>query len=558
MVALLASPQLVAQIVGGDFEEIRRWPGPHKDAGFGGSVADAGDIDGDGYSDIIVGKSDHKIGGLKVGTAAVISGATNRVIRRWYGTIDGARFGGGVHGIGDINADGYPDVLITATFQASGGMTRNGSVYLYSGFDGSLLLNLHGPNSYGDFGSTVAAVGDIDGDGHDDFMVGARYAGTGSMWRNGRAFLYSGQNGQLIHEWSGESDSDIFGSALACAGDINQDGVPDLIIGGPRANASAFWAGSAYVFSGVDGSLLLRIDGEYQGDQFGSGVAGLGDINADGIPDFAIGASWGDPLGRRDAGRIYAVSGADGSLIYRLLGEASGDEFGSRMKAAADFDGDGISDLLVGIYLADPDGIRAAGSAYLYSGAGGGLILKWNGQKEYDYLGIGMVGTSDLNGDGSPEFIVGAPGVDLPGMDDAGEIVVYQFNPFLTSSHETISAAAGGVLDFELDFPADAAAMEYKVLLSASGTGPTQYGVLIPLTLDSFVTDSFVGNYPVSQHSGMHGHLNADGIGSAQFILPAGHASSLIGSTFHFAAISNPTGLEPHWSSAAVAITIEP
>ena len=196
---------------------------------------------------------------------------------------------------------------------------------------------------------------------------------------------------------------------VVVAGDVNVDGRADFIVGawqaapGGRADA-----GSAYVYSGADGSLLYQKDGGATGDTFGWSVSAAGDVNWDGMADFIVGATRADPGGRADAGSVYVYSGADGSLLYQRDGGAEYNNFGHSVSAAGDVNGDGKADFIVGERLADPGGRLGAGSAYVYSGADGSILYQKDGVAANDRLGVSVSTAGDVNGDGKADFIVGA------------------------------------------------------------------------------------------------------------------------------------------------------
>ena len=174
--------------------------------------------------------------------------------------------------------------------------------------------------------------GDVNGDGKADFIVGARLddpAGGGT--RAGSAYVFSGADGSLLYQVSGDTANDAFGHSVSMAGDVNGDGRADFIVGAPFDDPAGGGtdAGSAYVFSGADGSLLYQVTGDSTGDQFGWSVSGAGDVNGDGKADFIVGAYKDAPAGGgTEAGSAYVFSGADGSLLYQRTGDTAGDLFG--------------------------------------------------------------------------------------------------------------------------------------------------------------------------------------------------------------------------------------
>jgi len=252
----------------------------------------------------------------------------------------------------------------------------------------------------------------------------------------------------------GIDTADYSGRSVSGAGDVNGDGLADLIVGAFRAEGDSNWyAGESYVVFGkvsagsVDlanlGSGGFRIDGFDAGDRSGFSVSGAGDVNGDGLADLIVGALGGDPNGDYDAGESYVVFGktsadtvdlgALGSGGFRIDGFDAGDRSGFSVSGAGDVNGDGLADLIVGAIGAAPNGDRYAGESYLVFGTasstpidlatlGGGFRI--DGIDAYDRAGISVSGAGDVNGDGLADLIVGASGANPNGIDDAGESYV--------------------------------------------------------------------------------------------------------------------------------------
>ncbi|MCH7879867.1 MAG: FG-GAP repeat protein, partial [candidate division Zixibacteria bacterium] len=168
------------------------------------------------------------------------------------------------------------------------------------------------------FGISVSGAGDVNNDGFADLIVGALPNDAGGS-NAGRAYVYSGQTGALLHTFTGEAAGDWFGHSVSGAGDVNNDGFADLIVGGPGNNAGGGNAGRAYVYSGQTGALLHTFTGEAAVDFFGFSVSGAGDVNNDGFADLIVGAYRND-AGGSDAGRAYVYSGQTGALLHTFTG----------------------------------------------------------------------------------------------------------------------------------------------------------------------------------------------------------------------------------------------
>ena len=247
----------------------------------------------------------------------------------------GATVGYRVAAIGDVDGDAVPDILTS-----DGSM--DGYVSVYSGATGSLIRS-HIGESGSWFGESLSGVGDVNSDGVPDYVVGAY--GFPDLRYFGAAGVYSGKDGSLLHAFTGDSDEDNFGWSLSAAGDVDLDGVPDIIVGAPVENHVWHRTKPAYVrvFSGRTGSKLLEVQGAQSNhrypetsDGLGVAVAGMGDLDGDGHPDF-VAAGW--------AGGVHAYSGKDDRLMFSLLEMARWIQLGP----SADIDGDGTNDIIASL-----------------------------------------------------------------------------------------------------------------------------------------------------------------------------------------------------------------
>jgi hypothetical protein len=257
-------------------------------------------------------------------------------------------------------------------------------------------------------------------------MVGAPGNDPNGDTDTGSAYVYSGKDGSLLYEFSGDSEGDNFGRSVSGAGDVNRDGYADVIVG-------AVWndpdnkgnAGSAYVYSGKDGSVLYTFHGDSEIDLFGHSVSGAGDVNGDGYADIIVGAPWNDPDSKENAGSAYVYSVKDGSVLRTFHGDSEGDWFGHSVSGAGDVNGDGYADVIVGAWRDDPDNRGNAGSTYVYSGKDGSVLYTFHGDSEIDLFGYSVSGAGDINGDGYADVIVGAHWNDPDNKEYAGSAYVF-------------------------------------------------------------------------------------------------------------------------------------
>ena len=303
---------------------------------FGESVSGAGDVNNDGFADLIVGAQLDDNNGSTSGSARVFSGFDGSVLYNLDGDSAGDQFGTSVSGAGDVNNDGFADLIVGAPFNGTG------YVQVFSGFDGSLLYNFDGDSFTDRFGDSVSCAGDVNGDGFDDLIVGADNDDNNGF-NSGSARVFSGVDGSVLYNFDGDSAGDSFGSSVSGAGDVNGDGFDDLIVGARQDDNNGSTSGSARVFSGVDGSVLYNFDGDSAGDSFGSSVSGAGDVNNDGFADLIVGAV---NFGPANSGSARVFSGADGSVLYDFDSFNGG--VGISVSGASDVNGDGVADVIVG------------------------------------------------------------------------------------------------------------------------------------------------------------------------------------------------------------------
>ena len=329
---------------------------------FGNSVSGAGDVDGDGFADLIVGARGDDNNGLSSGSARVFSGIDGSTLYTFNGDFTGYDFGNSVSGAGDVDGDGFADLIVGAPRDNNGSYL--GSARVFSGIDGSILYTFNA-DVYS-FGGSVSGAGDVNGDGFADLIVGATNVNQVGVADVGFARVFSGIDGSILYTFNGDSAGDFFGGSVSGAGDVDGDGFADLIVGASFAlDNDGFATGSARVFSGIDGSILYTFNGDFY--RFGGSVSGAGDVDGDGFADLIVGAINVIQAGVSFAGSARVFSGIDGSPLYTFNGDSAGDYFGNSVSGAGDVDGDGIADLIVGApWALDNDGF-ASGSAQVFS-----------------------------------------------------------------------------------------------------------------------------------------------------------------------------------------------
>jgi hypothetical protein len=437
--------------------------GNQANAHYGYSVSTAGDVNGDGYSDILVGARDYDAGQSNEGRALVYHGgpAGPSAAADWTAEPDVALafFGQIAAPAGDVNGDGYGDVVVGAP-NFPGTLTGEGRAFVYLGSAAGLAVSAAWTKDGGaqgaTFGSGVATAGDVNGDGYDDLIVGAR-GWTGSFASEGRASVYLGGPGgpAATPVWTvtGGQDNAALGWSVGTAGDVNADGYADVIVGAFFWDGGLTDEGQARVYLGGPGGPALTpawtAEGDNAGASFGWSVGTAGDVNGDGYADVIVGARFHTTT-LLEEGRASVFLGSESGLsaapAWLVEGGETKANLGWSVGTAGDVNGDGYADVIVGAYRAD-DVWMDAGRARIYAGSAAGLSLAplWSagGGQQGAQLGWSAGGAGDVDGDGFSDVIVGANFWD-GGQSNEGAAFVYRGGGALPDTVPAWRGTAGG------------------------------------------------------------------------------------------------------------------
>jgi len=487
-----------------------------------GYKVSGGDINGDGFDDLIIGarfadpngKYDagktYVLFGSNAGFSASIelsslNGSNGFVLN---GVDADDHSSSSLSNVGDFNEDGVDDLVIGAGRADPNGKSYAGEGYVVFGSDAEFPANfelsslngnngfvINGIDAFDILGGSASNAGEINGDGFDDLLIGARYADPNGKSSAGESYIVFGSDtefpaalelsdldGDKGFVINGVDGDDWSGISVSSAGDINGDNLDDLLIGAWKADPNGkSEAGESYVVFGSDGNFPASIElsslngsngfvlkGADAFDQSSVSLNSAGDINGDNLDDLIIGAWKADPNGKSEAGESYVIFGKksafpaalelsslNGANGFVVNGVDAGENLGISVNSA-DINGDGFDDLIIGAFGADPNGKSAAGKSYVVfgnseafpavlelsslNGANGFVV---NGVDGDDNSGI-SVNSADINGDGFDDLIIGASYADPNGKADAGEsYIVFGFaNKTGTPANDTLTGGA--------------------------------------------------------------------------------------------------------------------
>lgn len=415
---------------------------------FGQSVGFAGDFKNDGVDDVIVGANRNDTQASNAGRATVGMGAAfnNGSSVGFSGENAGDNFGRVVAGGCDFDGDGYDEILVGAPNNDDNGSDA-GKLYCFSGFDDSLLWIMRGQSAGDRLGSSVSCVGDVNNDSVPDVLVGAPMNDLGGN-AAGRAYVIAGQDGSVISIHTGKAGEQL-GSAVADLGDVNDDSVGDYAIGCPRSNpGTGSDAGRVIVYSGANAAALQVIKGD-GGEKLGSAIAGYtGPVGAQTRSYLAIGAP-NNAAFSGNAGRVRILMRVHEApkcpQLFCQVINVDGQAFGDLLGssvALGNVQGGSAPELLAGAPGSDANGSNS-GAAYLINPANGTILRRIVGEAAGDALGTAVAIAGDINADGLSDYILGGPTNDAAGADAGRAYVYFSANTSLLRSAAPRELAAG-------------------------------------------------------------------------------------------------------------------
>ncbi len=416
----------------GDDPESRVWQGEGEkaDERYGASVSTAGDFDADQRDEYLIGIPGHSKKGVDAGAVVIVSGRTGKVLHTLYGKKAGDRFGHSVDGLRDVNADGFADIIVGAPGHKDG----TGAAYVYLGKKAKERVVLEGTTVGEQFGWSVSAAGDINQDGFFDIIVGSPSYDGAAGDDCGRATVFSGKSkGKKaieLYSWEGETPGAQFGWSVTHTENIYRtdlDTTPitqHVAVGAPGAAAKSGGVakGLVYMYDGLNGELLRTIEGRRKGQRFGHAIHAAGDANSDSFGDLIVGS---DSV----PGGADLISGRNGKALHRFEPERPDMRFGWAVGGGGDFDNDSFDDVVVSAPgefkpgdTTDPDRVPYVRA---YSGKTGKLLLEMRGGPLEDRFGISVAVAGDNNVDRYDEIIIGADQIGVR----AGFVEVHSLHP---------------------------------------------------------------------------------------------------------------------------------
>ncbi|MFN0276022.1 MAG: FG-GAP-like repeat-containing protein [Chitinophagales bacterium] len=471
-------------------EDFFTWQGESNQAlaEYGKSVGGAGDVNGDGFADVLVGCHYYSNPEFHEGKVFLYYGSPEGInpLEGWSfeSNTENATLGISVSGAGDLNNDGFDDVIVGAhTF--TGDQNSEGKVYVFYGSEDGLGdvpdWEMEGNQEGCDFGGIVSEAGDVNGDSYDDIIIGAIFY-DGAEVDQGRAYVFYGSEGGLTSTpWTAEiaEPGITFGSHVSGAGDVNNDGFSEVIIGCRKYTNGENSEGGAFVFygspSGLEPDYTWHFESNLTGTKLGQSVSTAGDVNNDGFSDVIIsGHNYSQP--ETDEGYALNFNGSASGLSFapdfQLESNLTNALFGNQCANAGDVNGDGYDDVIIGSREYS-NGETSEGRVYVFLGSSSGLLETdlWlaESNQESAFFGYSVSSAGDVNGDGADDVIIGAKYWDGGEEDEGGAFVFLGIPPSPCPSVSGVSIGSITSSSVTVSWADDADASSYNVIVKSKG-----------------------------------------------------------------------------------------
>ncbi|MEM7199158.1 MAG: hypothetical protein AAF628_02765 [Planctomycetota bacterium] len=515
----------------------------------GWAVSDVGDVNKDGTDDFAIAAPYHDAGGTDAGAVYVHSGADGSVLFTFNGTAALDHLGYSLSAAGDVNNDTFPDIIAGAPGPAVAAVGP-GKAVVFSGQDGSVLLTINGEVTGDRFGHSVSDAFDVNLDGFGDLLVGA--PGDDEVpFAVGRAYLISGADGSTLRTFLGNTERDRFGHAVEGIGDLNGDGRPEAIVGAPLDNVGASDNGSVTVYSGIDGTQLSSFSLPFVNADMGHAISRLEDLNGDSIPEYVVSARW-----QQDNGVTHVFNGATQTRLFIRLGNSVAVWSGFSIANVGDINRDSVPDLAVSAPLevgtpVYPD-VPMLGGVRFLSGVDGSPIRALIGPEDQTWYGHSIAAV-DVDSDGVRDLVVGEPlGQNGRGRVE----VVPSFTTFVGSREKISTRNGGtqnmilraGPSFGNMTYFVLGSAVGTRPVVPIPP-------IELPLVPDGYFAFTFSqpGTPPLGN---TFGTLDAQGRAVATFSIPGGLTNLLIGITLHHAYVVFDGSLNPVFASNAVPLVL--
>lgn len=435
----------------------------------GFSVCGVDDVDGDGIRDLAVGQPGAHNGAVTAaGRVSLVSGRTGGILATTAGSAVNGRLGEGVLRIDDVTGDGLAELMIGAP----GVNGQTGAIAMFNGANLSPMPALPGPGPASRFGEHLVRLDDQDGNGIGEIAVSAAGFASGAELQAGAVLVIDPSTWNVLRQFNGTAAFDQLGTGLGTIDDMTGDGRRELVIGAPGFDPpGASGAGRVEVIDPTSGGLVRFVWGSQPGDAFGFACAGVGDVTGDAVPDFVGGAPAASPGGVTFAGTAVLVSGASSTPVAAYFGSNFSDRLGSVVAGLGDLDADGLPEYAFGSPDMNAGGKTGAGRLLVHRGGSLALLYRLDGATVGAGFGSAAAALGDVDGDLRGDFAVGSANDD--GVAQNGgrvELRLGQVGDLTLSSTGKLGAP------FTLSLQATPASDAFLLVDLAAGSFDSPYG----------------------------------------------------------------------------------